>query len=1001
MVVFTLLLTSSPGDAFAVTIASQEQSFSDQLNVWQLIQELGTNLNGTVDKFIFRISSARTNLNQFDHTAENAQLLDKSNNNSYVYGCIPPNSDPTDKLRGLSFNTTNVPSGYTDVSIDFSCRNYSFIPGHKYLIKISNANMGNAGSGTILFAASAYASKPNTDYFTDGGLRYGNGNQYDYINNSGSCDPAAYRWGGSDPWHNGCYSWTTAKDDLYFTLTNNAPPPPPPRLPVVFIPGIGGSEFKTSQKIFWSADDGHGGTYSHAYDDGEKIWVNQSKAAELGNDDYFDVLRLKPDGQTPEASLSLTGDLTTFGYGDIDSFFTGMGYVKGTNFFTFPYDWRKDIRSTKDSLDTLIDLAKQKSGQQQVNIVVHSMGGLIARYYISDSSKANKVNKLIELGVPHLGAVDSLKSLMYGVALKSRVFGILNLGIPSSEIKDTSQNMTSIFQILPSNQYFEIYNNSGPEYPYPFKDDRDIDNNHATGSLNSDQTKNLLANLSYNMNAFDLAEQLHKFLDPVLNQTNRTKIYEIIGTAEPTLGQIQETWWITWPINLIPKTDEIYINGDDTVPLYSASLKNDNLDISGASKIYYVEQRHGDLTSANGSAMQTVKAILNDDNAIPVDVKGQKIMLEGQQLSMDDGEIDLYDDQNRHCGLNANGEIEENIPDIFCTTSSKTRHAFVKKKAAKVKVSVTRKKPTTQSKTTSIKNRTYRQDRISKTAVYQDINLPATGKIEFTLDPTLDTTPTLALFSDSAKGDNSPLPPTSEATGSAALDQTAPKTNIQISGLKDASGIYITPVTITLTGQDSESGILRIEYSLDNGQTVQTYTGPFTISTPGKTTLQVKAIDNLGNEEIPQTIIIEIAEPPKPSPTSLPTTGTTSTDRSNSNSTGSNSSPGNQDSSTNNNSNSANNETSSIFTGHDVITQTQSLNSSPAVLGITFKNPSHMSDQINVNNMFSKQENINSEQTIPAFKQNLGGLLIISGDIAVLAFIGLLITFIKPTPRKM
>src|SRR3989338_6807127 len=111
--------------------------------------------------------------------------------------------------------------------------------------------------------------------------------------------------------------------------------------------------------------------------------------------------------------------------------------------------------------------------------------------------------------------------------------------------------------------------------------------------------------------------------------------------------------------NLISKTDEIYINGDDTVPLYSASLKDDSQDLSGATKIYYVEQKHSDLVSSNGTAMQTVRSLLNDDNSLPVEVKDQKIFLEGEQISLDDGQLDLYDDQNRHCGLNGKGEIEE------------------------------------------------------------------------------------------------------------------------------------------------------------------------------------------------------------------------------------------------------------------------------------------------------------------------------------------------------
>ncbi len=222
------------------------------------------------------------------------------------------------------------------------------------------------------------------------------------------------------------------------------------KLPVIFIPGVGGSELQANQDIFWSQDNGHGGTYSHAYPAGEKVWVNQNEAIKLGDDDYFDVLRLNPDGVTATApGIGLTGNLTPFGYSDIDNFFTGMGYVKGVNYFIFPYDWRKDLSPTNTTLDQLIDQAIKASGQSKINLVVHSMGGLVARNYISDSSKASKVNKLIELGVPHLGIPSGLKTFLYGFALVKNVLGIFPFGIPASEIHDIAQNSTGLFQLLP------------------------------------------------------------------------------------------------------------------------------------------------------------------------------------------------------------------------------------------------------------------------------------------------------------------------------------------------------------------------------------------------------------------------------------------------------------------------------------------------------------------------------------------------------------------------
>lgn len=965
------LFVASTSNVSAVSIAEQTQGYSSSLNVWQVIQELGTNLSGTAQSFTFGVSTSASNANQFDYTGLNSRIYDKTLNTN-ILSCVPTGSDPNDRLRGLTFTTVGVPAGYEDVTLDFSCRNYDFIPGHRYLIVITNANMAQYGGLRMKLATATYGGTTN-DYFNGGGLRYAFDN--------GSCNGASYIWN-SQTANSGCNIFSTPKDDLYFVLSNTSPPP---KLPVIFIPGIGGSEMKASQDIIWSKDDGHGGTYSHAYSSNEKVWVNQDKAAELGDDDYFDVLKLKADGQIPEAALNLTGDLTSFGYSDIDSFFTGMGYTKGTNFFVFPYDWRKDVRNTRDSLDALIETAKTASGQSKVNLVVHSMGGLVARYYISDAGKATKVNKLIELGVPHLGAPSALKALLYGEPVGRWYFKIINIGVNGNEVKDVLQNFPSHHSLIPSSKYYEFYNNTNNDNPYPFKDDRDIDNNQITGALNYSNAKNLLTNLSYNMTVFGFAEEFHSSLDPNYNQASDIKIYEIAGSSEPTLGQLHETWWITWPVTLINKRDEIFINGDGTVPLYSASLKNDSLDISGATKIYYVEQKHSDLVSSNGTAMQTVKALLNDDNSLPVEVKDEKIYLEGEQISLDDGELDLYDDQNRHCGLNSNGEMEENIPDVSCTTSSNAKHAFVKKKAAKVKVRATRKNPATTSKKTTVKKRTYRADKISKTTLYKDIALDNKGKIEFDLDPALDTSLSLTFYPDDTKPDSSIISPTSEVSEGPATDQTSPQTTIQISGTQNSSGIYTGPVTITLTGNDTGSGILKIEYSLDNGQTVQTYTGPFTVSNSGTTTVQVKTTDNTGNEEIPQTITIQIAIPPTPTPTPAPASTTTA------NTSGASAA----------NTSKVGSDSFEVNSMNEITKQSQDfISSSSDILGLTFEKPHQISDQINISGLLDEQKSlIPNKAIINPVTQILGGLLVVSGGIVTLASFGLIATFLKPIPK--
>jgi len=112
----------------------------------------------------------------------------------------------------------------------------------------------------------------------------------------------------------------------------------PTKTPLIFIPGIGGSELKVVEDTIWNKDNGHGGTYNRAYAKDEKVWVNEGEAANPGDDDYFDILRMKPDGQTPEANLGLTGNMYAGAYQSAVNFFTANGYTLDKDLFVFPYD---------------------------------------------------------------------------------------------------------------------------------------------------------------------------------------------------------------------------------------------------------------------------------------------------------------------------------------------------------------------------------------------------------------------------------------------------------------------------------------------------------------------------------------------------------------------------------------------------------------------------------------------------------------------------------------
>ncbi|MFA5925307.1 MAG: alpha/beta fold hydrolase [Parcubacteria group bacterium] len=102
--------------------------------------------------------------------------------------------------------------------------------------------------------------------------------------------------------------------------------------------------------------------------------------------------------------------------------FINEGYEPETRLFTFPYEWRDSNKVNAVELRAKIQKIKNKTGRPKVDIVAHSMGGLLAREYIESSYYEDDVDQLITVGTPHLGGAKGLRDM------GSRgVFGILEI----------------------------------------------------------------------------------------------------------------------------------------------------------------------------------------------------------------------------------------------------------------------------------------------------------------------------------------------------------------------------------------------------------------------------------------------------------------------------------------------------------------------------------------------------------------------------------------------
>jgi len=108
-------------------------------------------------------------------------------------------------------------------------------------------------------------------------------------------------------------------------------------------------------------------------------------------------------------------------YTGIISSLQNLGYQENQNFYVFPYDWRKPIESSANDLNSFLQQKIwQQNPNQKVNLIGHSLGGLVARIFAQKNK--DKVNQIISVGSSHQGAVQVYKTLEAGEIDRENTF---------------------------------------------------------------------------------------------------------------------------------------------------------------------------------------------------------------------------------------------------------------------------------------------------------------------------------------------------------------------------------------------------------------------------------------------------------------------------------------------------------------------------------------------------------------------------------------------------
>jgi hypothetical protein len=161
-------------------------------------------------------------------------------------------------------------------------------------------------------------------------------------------------------------------------------------------------------------------------------------------------------------------------YGDFISGVTGEQdapgfhpYTEGADFFTFAYDWRQEIATVTApllgrALDNYARIHEEKTGipapDTKFILVGHSMGGLVARTFLSENPQwTDRIAAMVLVGAPNLGSVKAIKTLIVGpgglkenaTSFPASLLNLLPSNVDANITKLAAVTRPSLYELLP------------------------------------------------------------------------------------------------------------------------------------------------------------------------------------------------------------------------------------------------------------------------------------------------------------------------------------------------------------------------------------------------------------------------------------------------------------------------------------------------------------------------------------------------------------------------
>ncbi|MFW0871359.1 MAG: lipase/acyltransferase domain-containing protein [Patescibacteria group bacterium] len=178
------------------------------------------------------------------------------------------------------------------------------------------------------------------------------------------------------------------------------------RIPVIFVPGIQGSDSSDNPTVI-----------------------------------FPELLSYAP--RWDSAKLHLHDPFGAVGWKRLQEALEEEGYRYGCTIFAAPYDWALSAQdSAEQYLMPMIEHAKKVASSTQVDIVAHSMGGLVARVYIQGEEYQGDVRRFAMVGTPNAGSAMAYFSWEGGDTEQADSYGGNFFEHLLSKIQQTNQFQT-------------------------------------------------------------------------------------------------------------------------------------------------------------------------------------------------------------------------------------------------------------------------------------------------------------------------------------------------------------------------------------------------------------------------------------------------------------------------------------------------------------------------------------------------------------------------------